>query len=171
MRSEFRKWAAGYSTRHLGRHVPGAVHVKAGSRSSPIAHWQTVSYLLKTYDPRAELVGARNTADGMPLRLSDIMSHAAEDPGEFALRRRLFVSNNLGRARRRIGFPPFMRGNFRRQPSPLAMSVSAPSVTPTDDVPTLPVLPGTYRAAVDDGVYDVRLIYGEEYAKFMHRHE
>lgn len=72
-RTEFRRWARGAIARKIGATVPRLVNVRCSLLPSLIAHWISVTYLLKGYDRGAVLVGERNSWDGAELRLGDIL--------------------------------------------------------------------------------------------------
>jgi len=105
-RSQFKAWAREYTDRRFGEHVPRAVNTRGSLGPSMLRHWIAVHYLLKSYDRDAVLVGARNRADHVPLRLGDILAFDYVDPGDVGTEKRLFVSSNLGSGRRLIGVPP-----------------------------------------------------------------
>lgn len=166
-RSHFRAWASEYTDRRLGEHVPRAVNIRGSLCPSTLRHWISVSYLLKSHDREADLVGARNRPDGETLWLSDILAFDYVNPGDVGPERRLFVSSNLGPARRAIGTPPAAEFLLDRQPDLSNLAVSLADCRPASH--SVPVVRRRrpFCAAVDDGVFDVRQIYGKEFASFV----
>lgn len=168
-RTHFRRWAREAAARRVGEVIPKAVNVRCSLKTSIISHWICVTYLLKGFDRSAVLVGARNRADGEDLRLADILPFPYRSAGNVRLERRLWVSGNLGPAKRRAGTPLDLESKLSWRPDILSLDVStAVDVDPTwQQVPALAREP--FRSAIEDGVYDVRQIYGEEFAAFVSR--
>lgn len=166
-RSHFRAWAGEYTDRRLGKHVPRAVNVRGSLCPSILRHWISVSYLLKSYDRSAVLVGARNRDDGETLWLGDILAFDYVSPGDVGPERRLFISSNLGPARRAIGTPPAAEFMLDRQPCLSDLAVTLDECRPVLGSAPLLRCPRPFCAAVDDGVFDVRSIYGKEFASFV----
>lgn len=166
-RSHFRAWASEYSDRRLGEHVPRAVNVRGSLCPSILRHWISVSYLLKSYDREAVLVGARNRPDGESLWLSDILAFDYVSPGDVGAERRLFISSNLGPARRAIGTPPAAEFLLDRQPDLSKLAISLSDCRPAWGWAAVERRPRPFYATVDDGVFDVRKIYGKEFASFV----
>lgn len=166
-RSHFRAWASEYSDRKLGEHVPRAVNVRGSLCPSILRHWISVSYLLKSHDREVVLVGARNRPDGETLWLSDILAFDYVSPGDVGPERRLFISSNLGPARRAIGTPPAAEFLLDRQPDLSNLAISLSDCRPASDSAPIVRRRRPFSASVDDGVFDVRKIYGKEFASFV----
>lgn len=166
-RSHFRAWAGEYTDRRLGEHVPRAVNVRGSLCPSILRHWISVSYLLKSHDRTAVLVGAQNRSDGETLWLSDILAFDYVSPGDVGSGRRLFISSNLGPARRAIGTPPVAEFLLDPEPDLSNLAISLADLRPVPDLAPVARRPRPFSAAVDDGVFDVRKIYGNEFASFV----
>jgi hypothetical protein len=144
--------------------MPKTVNVRCSLVPSIIAHWISVTYLLKGYDRGAVLVGAKNSPDGEELRLGDILPFEYRDSGTVGLDRRLFVSGNLGPARRALGAPPAAEFMLPTKPDLLALNL----IPSGAEMPVPQALvPRPYRATVEDGIFDVRRIYGRKVAAFV----
>lgn len=166
-RSDFRAWGRRYTDRRLGVHVPRAVNVRTSLCPSMLRHWISVSYLLKSFDRGAVLVSGRNRPDGEALWLSDILAFDYISAGAVGSGRRLFISSNLGPARRLIGTPPTWEFMLDLQPDLANFTVTIADPPPAS-VPAQAVRRSRpYRASVEDGVFDVRRIYGAEFASFV----
>lgn len=166
-RTHFRRWAREAAARRIGEVIPKAVNVRCSLKSSIISHWICVTYLLKGYDRSAILMGARNRDDGEDLRLGDILPFPYRSAGDVGLERRLWVSGNLGPAKRRGGIPSRLESNLCWRPDILSLEVStAADVLPRSE-PVPEIIREPFRSAVEDGVYDIRQIYGEEFAAFV----
>jgi hypothetical protein len=168
-RTHFRRWVREAAARRVGEVIPKAVNVRCSLKSSIISHWICVTYLLKGFDRSAVLMGARNRADGKDLRLGDILPFPYRSAGNVRLERRLWISGNLGPAKRRAGAPPGPKSQLLWRPDILSLDVStAVEVDSTlEPFPTFTREP--FRSAIEDGVYDVRRIYGEEFTAFVTR--
>ncbi|QGN55909.1 hypothetical protein [Novosphingobium sp. Gsoil 351] len=166
-RSHFRAWASEYTDRRLGKHVPRAVNIRGSLCPSILRHWISVSYLLKSHDRDAVLVGARNRPDRETLWLSDILAFDYVNPGAVGPERRLFISSNLGPARRAIGTPPAAEFLLDRQPHLANLALSLTDACTAPDAPSGLPRPRPFRAAVEDGVFDVRRLYGSQFASFV----
>ena len=166
-RTHFRRWAREAIARRVGEVVARSVNVRCSLMPSVISHWISVTYLLKGFDRSAVLVDARNSPDGQAIHLGDILPFDYRDPGDVGHGNRLLISGNLGQGRRKRGYPP--SAQFMVPPSP--------------DLHSLEVTRGTcqqhfldrgerrearpFRSTVEDGVFDVRRIYGAEFAAFV----
>jgi len=104
-RGEFRAWARGWPERQVGRRTPNAIRVRGPKKETPWLHWLTTSYLLKGYDCRALVQSARNSPDGRPIYLGDLIAWPWRDPGPVSLKQRVGVSRSLGPDRRALGVP------------------------------------------------------------------
>jgi hypothetical protein len=97
--------------------------------------------------------------------LADILPFPYRSAGDVA-GRRLFISGNLGPARRKIGIPAGFEFML-----PVKPDISALEIVPgaNTGVPPRPRgwLPQPFVAAVQMGRFDVRDIYGEEFARFV----
>lgn len=103
-RSPFREWATGWADRRYGRKIPYALRVRSPLQERPQLHWRLFSYLMKGYDRDAVLVSARNTRDGMAIRLGDLIAWPWHDPGPIPYER-IGICHNLGPKQRRSGAP------------------------------------------------------------------
>jgi hypothetical protein len=166
-RTHFRRWARDTVARRIGRSVPRIVNVRCSLVPSLIAHWVCVTYLLKGYDRSALLVDQRNSSDGTELLLADILPFPYRDPGQVGLAHRLFISGNLGPARRCAGLPRETDCILRGKPDLNAIQLVPGADAVTSAPPALRSAPRPFRAAVEDGQFDVRRIYGMEFANFV----
>lgn len=163
-RTDFRKWSRRAMARRAGTKVPRLVNVRCGLVPTEIAHWICVTYLLKGFDQTAVLSTARGGQREI-VTLADILPFPYRSAGDIA-GRRLFISGNLGPARRKIGMPAGFEFML-----PMKPDMSALEIVPgaNSGVPTQPCgwLLRPFVAAVEDGRFDVRDIYGEEFARFV----
>lgn len=164
-RTDFRKWARRAMARRTGTKVPRLVNVRCGLVATEIAHWICVTYLLKGFDQTAVLSSARGCAQGERITLADILPFPYRSAGDVA-GRRLFISGNLGPARRKIGMPAGFEYMLPMKPDLSALEIVPGANT---GVPRQPGgwLPTPFVAAVEMGRFDVRDIYGDEFARFV----
>jgi len=166
-RTHFRRWAREAVARRTGEYIPKAVNVRCTLTQSIVAHWVCVTYLLKGYDRSAVLAHARVAPSGVELTLGDILPFPYHPPGDVGLDKRLFVSGGLGPAQRAMGVPKCGIYQLERVPDIMSIDVSGVSAPPPLDGWKVPRVPRPFRAWVEDGVFDVRLIYGAEFAAFV----
>lgn len=160
-RREFRRWARTYTDRNFGRHIPRAIWVRGGKRENQIGHWRVVTYLMKGFDRSAILCSGRNSPDGYDIRLGDIVPLNYNDPGPVALRRRVFVSENLGPKQRRFGAPKGFEDNLPRRPNWEMLWADSSKMSPQYKQSarwTLPQ-PVPFRSVFEDSIWDVRKLY------------
>lgn len=103
-RTDFRKWARKTMARRMGKTVPRLVNVRCGLLQSVVAHWICVTYLLKGFDRSAVLVPRLGSGPSEEVLLADVLPFPYRSAGD-VIGRRLFISGNLGPARRKIGMP------------------------------------------------------------------
>lgn len=164
-RTHFRRWAREAVARRVGEVVPRAINVRCSLVPSIISHWISVTYLLKGFDRRA-MLEPDDGPDTQELFLGDILPFPYRDPGEIGLDRRLFVSGNLGPARRSFGAPPGGEFMLPRKPDVLSLRLTSDCEAPQPQR-TRAITARPFRAAVEEGVFDVRQIYGAEFAAFV----
>lgn len=168
-RTHFRSWARDAVRRRVGRRIPRAVNVRCSLKSSIISHWICVTYLLKGFDRNVVLMAARNRQDGEDLRLADILPFPYRSAGDVGLERRIMVSGNLGAGRRAVGIPPGAAPQLPSQPDILSLQVATEGAPiPTRRARSSPPH-GPFRSSVEDGVFDVRRVYGADFAAFVSR--
>lgn len=166
-RTHFRIWAREAIARRIGEIVPRAVNVRCSLEPSMIAHWICVGYLLKGYDQTEVLVGARNTTGGDELLLGDILPFSYRSPGDVGLDRRLFISGNLGPSRRMIGAPPCAEFTLAKKANLAALQITSANASAVETKPFDGLQHRPFRAAVEDGIFDIDRIYGTEFAEFV----
>ncbi len=110
-----RTWARNFAKRNGVAHVPSALRVRGGRKESWVTHWILTTYLMKGFDRNAVLCSARNSPDGMCIRLGDVIPWPYCDPGPVALNRRIGVCENLGPSRRQFGAPKGFEPNLPRE--------------------------------------------------------
>lgn len=160
-RTDFRKWAKGYTERR-GGWVPRAIKVRCGRKESLLTHWIVFSYLVKGYERTAVLRSARNCSDRHPIMLGDIIARHYRDPGPVALNRRLSISNSLGPKRREFGVPTGRDFMLPHGPNWAAFNIDRHQpLTLHEELTTrwqVPI-PTPFRSTLEDGVFDVRRLY------------
>jgi hypothetical protein len=164
-RTQFRRWAREAMARRVGRAVPRLVNVRCGLVQSNIAHWICVTYLLKSFDKAGELSPPSRAGRRVPL--ADIMPFPYRSAGDVP-GRRLFISGNLGPARRKIGMPAGFEHMLPAKPNVLALEVVPRANAVVAERPHSWVAQ-PFVAAVEEGYFDVREIYGVEFAEFVTR--
>lgn len=164
-RTQFRKWAREAMARHVGQVIPRLVNIRCGLQQSEVAHWLCVTYLLKGFDRTAVLAPPNASGDREAVTLADIMPFPYRSAGDVD-GRRLFISGNLGPARRKIGMPSGFEYMLPAKPDMLALEVIPGA---NIGVPTRPPsrVPSPFVAAVESGRFDVREIYGEAFVRFV----
>jgi hypothetical protein len=166
-RTLFRRWAREAVQRRVGKKVPGLVNVRCSLEPSLIAHWICVTYLLKGYDRAAILYDS--AGEGLPVFLGDILPFPYRHAGDVGHDRRLFISGNLGPARRQIGMPAGFEFMLPNAPDINGLQL-VPGAGDGVGANTSRIWkPQPFRAAVEDGRFDVRQIYGVEFAAFVTR--
>jgi hypothetical protein len=160
-RRAFRAWVRGYTERR-GGWVPRAIKVRGGRKESLLGHWINFHYLMKGFDRTAVLQSGRNSADGKPVLLGDIIARHYRDPGPVALNRRVSISNSLGPKRREFGAP--LEREFMLPHGPnwdvLEIDRSTP-LTLHEELFTRWRVPISkpFRSTLEDGIFDVRKLY------------
>lgn len=160
-RSDFRRWAKGYTERR-GGWVPRAIKVRCGRKESLITHWINFHYLVKGYDRKAVLRSGRNSEDGRPIMLGDVMARHYRDPGPVALNRRLSISNSLGPKQREFGAPPLREFMLEQGPNWTVFKVDdyrEPTLHEKLFTRWTVPIPKPFRSTMEDGVFDVRRLY------------
>ena len=169
LRTKFRTWARTYTDRR-GGHVARAIKVRGGRVHSVITHWISIAYLAKGFDRDAVLCSARNSPDGMPIRLADIIPRHYRDPGPVATSRRISISNSIGPARRAIGVPAGLDHLLSTRPDWSSIDLwRMTELTPEEKSRPyvgIPV-PAPFRSTLEDGIYDVRRLYPPEFYEFV----
>ncbi len=165
-RTHFRRWARAAVGRRVGEIVPRTVNVRCSLVPSVISHWLSVTYLLKGFDRSAVIVGSRNGLDGNEKRLGDILPFDYRSPGDVGIGRRLFISGNLGPARRNVGSPPAAEFMLTSKPDISRLQVTPRAGTRMPDK-VKSVIHRPFHAAVNDGVFDIRQIYGAQFAGYV----
>jgi hypothetical protein len=160
-RRAFRAWVRGYTERR-GGWVPRAIKVRGGRKESLLGHWINFHYLMKGFDRTAVLCSARNSPDGRPVLLGDIIARHYRDPGPVALNRRVSTSNSLGPKRREFGAPPLRESMLPHGPNWEVFEIDRSSqLTLHEKLFTrwqVPI-PTPFRSTLEDGIYDVRNLY------------
>lgn len=170
-RREFRNWAKTYTDRNLGRHIGRAVWVHCELAENRFTHWRLVTYLMKGYDRLAIICSARNSPDGFPIRLGDLIPIDYCDPGPIALKHHFGICDNLGPKQRRFGTPKGFTENLPRQPNWHTLWVDTSRMSPFQKmcvVHTLPK-PTPFTSSFEDGVRDIRRLYPAPFHEFVTR--
>jgi hypothetical protein len=157
-RTQFRKWARETIARRIGKMVPRLVNVRCGLKQCEVAHWACVTYLLKGFDPKALLFPLLGPWHKEQISLADIMPFHYRSAGDIE-GRRLFISGNLGPARRRIGMPVGSKRTLLDRGTRKNLE-SAPDGT-------CERLPSAFVSTFDRGQFDVREIYGKPFCHFV----
>lgn len=160
-RTDFRKWAKGYTERR-GGWVPRAIKIRCGRKESLLTHWIVFSYLVKGYDRTAVLRSARNCSDGQSIMLGDIIARHYRDPGPVSLNRRVSISNSLGPKRREFGAPTGRDFLLPHGPNWSALDIDrVEPLTAGEELTTkwqVPI-PTPFRSTLEEGIFDVRQLY------------
>lgn len=169
LRRKFRKWAKDY-TKRRGEHIPRAIKVRGGSKPSELEHWIIFQYLVKGFEPKAVLCSARNSPDGLDIRLGDIIARWYRDPGPVRLNRRTSVSSNIGPSRRAFGAPTGRDHLLPQAPDLARLDIDRNEPLTREErmspSPTIPVST-PYRSPFDDGIFDVRKLYSARFYEFV----
>ena len=150
-RSDFRAWAKGWAARQVGRHIPRALRVRGPQKETPWLHWLTFCYICKGYDRHVVVQSARNSPDGRPVLLGDLIAWPWRDGGAVPLKHRVGVSRSLGPERRALGVP----GGFDYLLEEPTFQLTADSVPMRLVRPPRPA----FRSSYEDGIRDVRRLY------------
>ena len=169
VRTAFREWAKGFSGRR-GPHVPKAVNVRGGRKHSIITHWIVFSYICKGFDRSAIVCSARNSPDGIAIRLADIIARYYRNPGPVATSRRISISNSIGPARRALGVPTGLDHLLLMRPDWSKVDLfGITELTPEEKSrPHVGIpIPAPFRSTLEDGIYDVQRLYPPEFYEFV----
>jgi hypothetical protein len=164
-RTHFRNWARRTMARRTGAKIPRLINVRCGLVATEIAHWMCVTYLLKGFDKTAVLPCGHGSGHRVMVPLADIMPFPYRSAGDVA-GRRLFISGNLGPARRKIGMPAGFEFMLPMKPDISVLEVM-PGANAAVPKRSRGWIPRPFVAAVEDGRFDVRDIYGEKFAQFV----
>ena len=170
-RKDFREWAQRtWVWNRLKSHVPKAVVVSGGVKSSLMRHWIGFHYQMKGYDQRACVVRRRNSDDGQATMLSDLIAFNWRNPGIVPLKKRIGHSELLGATSRRSGIP----GGQDALKLSAADDQEARTIYIGD---TKCVLPASewrpenepFQSSFEAGRLDVWKLYGSEFAAYVTR--
>ena len=145
LRTEIMTWLRGWPLRQFGRRMPHAVRQRVPRAHSELLHWLIFGYLLKGCDPKAVVQSARNSPDGLPVMLHELVAHQFRDPGIMTFRKRVGCSQYLDHGHQERGVPASWNGVV---PMPKAVA-------------------GPFRSTFDDGIIDVRRLYGQEFCDWI----
>jgi len=144
-RIEVMAWLRNWPVRQFGRRMPKAVRQRVPHQHSAQLHWLLFSYLMKGCDRTTIVQSARNSPDGQPIRLPDLIAHQWRDPGTMNFRKRVGCSQALDRGQQAHGVPARWCACV---PKPVS-------------------IPGPFRSTFDDGVFDVRRLYGKAFCDWI----
>lgn len=159
LRRDFRRWASSYTDRHIGKHVARAVKVRCGLRESHLAHWIVVTYLMKGFDRHATLCSGRNSPDGLPIELGDVIPWWYNDPGPVALNRRVSICENLGPKQRAFGAPKGFEQNLPERPDVSKLFDPHAGSAKEKHERLYARKPVPFTSSFEDRVLDVRKLY------------
>jgi len=161
-RAEFRRWVQAWVQRFAGRHVPRAARVTGPKTETNWLHWLNFCYLQKQHDRACVVQSARNASDGRDTLLSDLIPFAWQTSGPVGIEQRVGASRSLGPDRRSVGTPGGLDYLLRqRDDRPLRlMGFNCGSVAPVLLRTAKP-----FRSKYEDGVRDVRALYGDEFVR------
>ena len=134
--------------------------MRVAKKHDPRLHWLFFNYITKTYDRAAIVQSAKHAAGGQTIWLGDLITFPWRDPGITTTRKRFGFSQSLGPAAQAKGLPAAWTG--RRQVG-VSLRLFADSRPVT--IPPPPV--AAFRSTFDDACYDVRRLYGPEFAEWM----
>ena len=155
-RSECMEWLRSWPVRRTGKRVPGAIRLRVTRKYEPFLHWLLFHYLVKGYDRHAVVQSARYAPYGRPIMLGDLIAFHWRDPGIVNARKRVGFSQSLGPVEQAKGLP--YTSTFNRD-SPARISITTDSIS--SPLPQQPRPP--FRSTFDDGVWDVRCLYGTDF--------
>jgi hypothetical protein len=144
-RIETMRWLRDWPVRQFGRRIPSAVRQRVPREHSERLHWLIFNYLMKGCDKNAVVMSSRNAHDGRTIRLPDLVAHHWRDPGIMNFRKRIGCSQALDRGQQERGVP----------------------ATWCEALPKPKSIPGPFRSTFDDGVFDVRKLYGEAFCDWI----
>lgn len=132
-----------YTTKYIGECL--VVRQRVPRKHSDQLHWLLFSYMMKGCDKDAVVQSGRNSPDGRPLRLPDLIPHDWRDPGVMNFRKRVGCSQALDRGQQAQGVPARWCSCY----------------------PVPDSIPGPFHSTFDDGVFDVRRLYGHSFSKWI----
>jgi hypothetical protein len=159
-REECMAWLRQWPSRQTGRRVKKAIRLRVPKEHDTVLHWLLFNYLAKGYDAKAVVQSARYAPDGKPIMLGDLIAFRWRDPGAMDMRSRIGSSRTLGPQQQDAGIPAPWTG-IRRVVRPIRI---LPSDKPVP-MPQPTHLP--FRSTFDDGIFDVRKLYGEEFCDLV----
>ncbi len=166
VRRRFKKWARDWVTRQVGRPVPRAIRVSAHSVETPWLHWLAFSYLCKGYDRLAVVQSGRDSPDGLDVMLGDLISSPFHEPGHVPLKQRVGTSRSLGPEARAAGVvATYPYKSFSRTHT---MGRGFGGTRIANSVITERA-PEPFRSRYENGVRDVRRLYGKEFYEIVSR--
>lgn len=158
-RQEFRGWVQEWVSRYTGRAVPHAVRVTGPADESEWMHWLKFAYAMKGYDQRCVVQSSRSAPDGNTVYLGDLIPFSWCDPGPVILKHRVGASRSLGPDRRAIGAPY----DYMLEPRSGGCRFSFDASRHTGPIEAvMPSSAKPFRSRYEDGVRDVRVLYGAD---------
>jgi hypothetical protein len=121
---------------------------------------------MKGYDPNVIVQSGRGSPDGRDVRLGDLIAFPWHDPGVVPLKQRVGASRSLGPAARALGYPttygfhPETTKSAVRSRAELGGSIVVARRSPP---------PRPFRSRYEDGVRDVRGLYGAKFCEMITR--
>lgn len=171
MRTAFKKWAREWVTRQVGHPVPRAIRVHGPRVETPWLHWLTFSYLCKGFDRFAVVQSGKDSPDGRDVMLGDLIAFAWHDPGHVPLKQRVGTSRSIGPDARATGTANTL--HYRISPgdfgAPLLHHIG--SELAGNPAYNMRSPPPPFRSRYENGVRDVRLLYGAEFYERISRVE
>ncbi len=160
LRAEFMDWLRSWPIRQFRRRVPRAVRMRVPKKHETKLHWLLFNYLVKGYDPQAIIQSAKHAPGGKAIMLGDLIAFPWRDPGVIALRKRVGFAQSLGPAEQDDGMPAVWTG---RRKSGVTFRLTANSPLSTLPLPARVA----FRSTFDDACYDVRQLYGADFAEWV----
>lgn len=159
-RDEFRKWVRNWTERQIGGRVPRAVRVRGPKIETPMLHWLLTGYLLKGFDKAEAVQSARNSPDGQPVFLGDLIPWPWTDPGPVTLKQRVGWSRSLGPECRARGVPAslsyLLKSNRIVPDGPIGLKAIHQ-----------PIAGQGFRSKFEDGIRDVRFLYPPDFCQMI----
>lgn len=166
LRRRFRTWVLGWAERFAGHKAPYATRVRdAGGRTDQTLHWLNFAYQMKGFDREAVVQSARNAPHGQDVMLGDLVGFDWRDPGVLTCKR-TGVSQALGPAQRKLGFPPWAAFLMRPTDVPdiqVSRPPGAPPVTIQKPDYVGHMMPKPFRSSYEDGMRDIRQLYPADF--------
>lgn len=156
IRGEQRQWLKSYCERNYGVRLANALMCSGGNRPDEYSQWRKFHYMMKSANPLEIVVQGKNHASGRDLLLGGLIANNHARTGAIPDRLKMsFTSRDLDVGAQKSGAPPIKYSTLEKSPD-----LSTVFTKPRQRYEHRP-----FQSKLSAGVYDVRRLYGEAFAR------